>query len=315
MWVCFFSPFFNCINKLKVSSHSNVAYLADLGILNQINEIHNQYMASIHIIENKHTSSGTVAENKSVCRCLGTAVTIFSISFRKPISKRRSASSRMRTLTPISWVANPGVFSIWSRSLPGVATRICKCNIWVLTRITSIVERTLTFPQEFQYFTWHGLVCIFFCSSANRVPPITTCTQIDGWNLRSLSASAAAWSASSRVGQITRTLIGGLLWSRSTGGNFETTSIAGSWSSQLVHNYHMAKLWGKCCVKNEKCRIPKVDYSPKMQQFSQFQFLLLQEHLYLQIKPKCCHCPVIIMKWSGYNSIPKLLLIWMGATY
>ena len=75
------------------------------------------------------TSSGTVAENRSVWRCFGSAATIFSISDRNPISNKRSASSRIRTLTPINLVANPGVFSIWSLSLPGVATRICKSAV------------------------------------------------------------------------------------------------------------------------------------------------------------------------------------------
>lgn len=70
------------------------------------------------------TSCGIVAENKSVWRCFGTAAMIFSISLRKPMSKRWSASSRTKTLTPISRVANPAVFSIWSFNLPGVATRI-----------------------------------------------------------------------------------------------------------------------------------------------------------------------------------------------
>jgi hypothetical protein len=59
----------------------------------------------------RDTSSGTVAENNSVCRSLGIEAIIFSISLLNPISNRRSASSRTRTFTLLSLVENPGVFS------------------------------------------------------------------------------------------------------------------------------------------------------------------------------------------------------------
>lgn len=85
--------------------------------------------------------------------------------------------------------------------------------------------------------TWHGFACIRFCSRVSLVPPITTWTPIEGWYFNRLLASAAAWLASSRVGQMTSTTIGVRFWSRSTGGNFTTTSIAGSWNWDLKHKY------------------------------------------------------------------------------
>lgn len=84
-----------------------------------------------------------------------------------------------------------------------------------------------------ELLTWQGLVCMRLCSCVSRVPPITTCTPIDGWYFKSLLASAATWFASSLVGHRTRTLIDGLFCSRSTRGNLERTSIAGSWNWTL----------------------------------------------------------------------------------
>jgi hypothetical protein len=43
----------------------------------------------------------------------------------------------------------------------------------------------------------------------------------------------AAWVASSLVGHMTRTIIGGRFWSRSRGGDFTTTSIDGSWKKEV----------------------------------------------------------------------------------
>lgn len=75
------------------------------------------------------TPCETVAENRSVCLSFGKAVMIFSISFRKPMSNNRSASSNTSTFTPFSRGLNPVVFSMWSFSLPGVAISICTNNL------------------------------------------------------------------------------------------------------------------------------------------------------------------------------------------
>jgi len=66
---------------------------------------------SVTVTKIRDTSSGTVAEKSSVCLSLGMKAIIFSISLLNPISNRRSASSRTRTLTPLSRVEKPGVFS------------------------------------------------------------------------------------------------------------------------------------------------------------------------------------------------------------
>jgi hypothetical protein len=63
------------------------------------------------LVTKGNTSSGTVAENNSVCLSLGMKAIIFSMSLLNPISNKRSASSRTRTLTPLIRVENPGVFS------------------------------------------------------------------------------------------------------------------------------------------------------------------------------------------------------------
>lgn len=83
--------------------------------------------------------------------------------------------------------------------------------------------------------TWQGFACMRFCSTAILVPPIIACTPIEGWYLNSVFASAAAWFASSLVGHTISTFIGALFWSRSGGGNFTTTSIAGSWKQEEFH--------------------------------------------------------------------------------
>ena len=86
--------------------------------------------------------------------------------------------------------------------------------------------------DEDKKFTWQGFVCMHFCSSVSLVPPITTWTPIDGWYFNKVLASVAIWLASSRVGHITSTRIGGCFWSRPTGGDLMTTSIDGSWNQQ-----------------------------------------------------------------------------------
>lgn len=202
-----------------------------------------------HLLRKEQTSSGTVAENRSVCRCLGTAATILSMSLRKPMSNKWSASSSTRTFTPISRVANPAVFSTWSLSRPGVATRICVhcksiksrqrqfsdrkywASWWLNSRFQICpLEALYKLLERFMYLTWQGFACMRFCSTASLVPPITTWTPMEEWYLSNLLASAAAWLASSRVGHITRTRIGGRFWSRPAGGVFITTSMDGSWN-------------------------------------------------------------------------------------
>lgn len=86
-------------------------------------------------------------------------------------------------------------------------------------------------PESKRKFTWQGFAWIRFCSRASLVPPITTWTPIEGWYFNKVFASAAAWFASSLVGHITRTKIGGRFWSRLIGGDFVTTSIDGSWNN------------------------------------------------------------------------------------
>lgn len=81
--------------------------------------------------------------------------------------------------------------------------------------------------------TWQWFVCIRFCSRASLVPPITTWTPREGWYFNRVLASAAAWLASSLVGQIIRTTIGGRFSSRPTGGDFKRISIDGSWNQEL----------------------------------------------------------------------------------
>ena len=64
-------------------------------------------------------SSERVAEKNKVCLIFGSSLVIFSISGIKPISSILSASSMTRILTSFN-ITFP--LSMWSRSLPGVAT-------------------------------------------------------------------------------------------------------------------------------------------------------------------------------------------------
>ena len=64
-------------------------------------------------------SCGMVAENSSVCRSCGSFATIFRMSWMKPMSSMRSASSSTNTSTPLSRTA---LLCTRSSRRPGVAT-------------------------------------------------------------------------------------------------------------------------------------------------------------------------------------------------
>src|SRR6476660_9926114 len=78
-------------------------------------------------------SRGIVAEKNSVWRLLGSLVTILRMSWMKPMSSMRSASSSTKTSTRSSWTAR---LCMRSRSRPGVATRtstpFVSARIWRL---------------------------------------------------------------------------------------------------------------------------------------------------------------------------------------
>jgi len=107
--MCLLITLFNSVNEPIIFLHCHMRNLADL-----ITELQFIRLFMIQKGDNeikRDTSSGTVAENNSVCRSLGIEAIIFSISLLNPISNRRSASSRTRTFTPLSLLENPGVFS------------------------------------------------------------------------------------------------------------------------------------------------------------------------------------------------------------
>jgi len=66
-------------------------------------------------------SGGIVAEKNRVCLRMGTLATILRISFMKPMSSIRSASSSTRISTLCSRISR---WFIMSKSLPGVATNM-----------------------------------------------------------------------------------------------------------------------------------------------------------------------------------------------
>mmetsp|Transcript_7803 Transcript_7803/g.12174 ORF Transcript_7803/g.12174 Transcript_7803/m.12174 type:complete len:222 (-) Transcript_7803:251-916(-) len=116
-----------------------------------------------------------VALKSSVCRpdLGGRCCRILTMEGRKPMSSSWSHSSRMRHWRPAQASRKPGVFSRWSSSRPGVATRMS--GVRRLKLDTSLV--------------------IF-------VPPNTTCNP-RSWNFSSCLASSAICWASSRVGEMT----------------------------------------------------------------------------------------------------------------
>lgn len=117
----------------------------------------------------------------------------------------------------------------WVQSLPFSASNQTKG----ITRGMATWCMKLVLFQWQEKLTWHGFACMRFCSRASLVPPITTWTPSEGWYFNRVLASAAAWLASSRVGQITSTTIGGRFWSRLMGGDFTRISIDGSWNQEL----------------------------------------------------------------------------------
>ena len=95
-------------------------------------------------------SGGIVAEKNSVCFFSGVRAIIFLTSWINPISSMRSASSSTRILIfsifTIFW-------SIRSKSLPGVATRIStprfkfsSCGFWETPPYTTQVFRLVNWP-------------------------------------------------------------------------------------------------------------------------------------------------------------------------
>ena len=111
-----------------------------------------------------------VAEKNSVCFLAGVSLKIRSRSGMKPISSMRSASSTTMICTP---VIRSLPRSKWSSRRPGVA-------------ISTSTPRSS------------------FCSwSLNETPPISSAHE-SFWPLAYFSKEAETWSASSRVGAITR---------------------------------------------------------------------------------------------------------------
>mmetsp|Transcript_102838 Transcript_102838/g.331801 ORF Transcript_102838/g.331801 Transcript_102838/m.331801 type:complete len:247 (-) Transcript_102838:191-931(-) len=95
--------------------------------------------------------------------------------FRKPMSRSRSASSRINTCTFRKRDAKPGVFARWSCKRPGVAMRILQ-----------LPKAGLFWSRE-----------IFF-------PPNTHAEVRPRWNFTSVAASFSICEASSRTGLIMR---------------------------------------------------------------------------------------------------------------
>mmetsp|Transcript_7300 Transcript_7300/g.29265 ORF Transcript_7300/g.29265 Transcript_7300/m.29265 type:complete len:271 (-) Transcript_7300:97-909(-) len=122
------------------------------------------------------TPAGMVAEKRRVWRVAGAGMwrEILRISGRKPMSRRRSHSSSTKLCMwrRLSW--KPRVFSMWSRRRPGVATRM---------------------PQP---------PARRRASAFMLVPPMTT-TVDTPCGPPITSASRRICSASSRVGEMTRT--------------------------------------------------------------------------------------------------------------
>mmetsp|Transcript_72536 Transcript_72536/g.164604 ORF Transcript_72536/g.164604 Transcript_72536/m.164604 type:complete len:228 (-) Transcript_72536:183-866(-) len=110
---------------------------------------------------------------------------------RKPISRSWSASSKMSTRK--SWQSSLSPeFSMWSIRRPGVAIR-----------------------------TAGGDLCRAACSDLTLVPPTTHCTPKSvPWKVKSVRASSAVCSASSRVGDRHKTAIWPL------GGGLRTSPVS-----------------------------------------------------------------------------------------
>lgn len=147
LFMCFHTTQANCINIDMIPLQDKLWYPANLQ--DQRDKMSEKRRDKIHVTklhENGGTSLGIVAENNKDWRWRGTESTIFSMSFRNPKSNKWSASSSASIFKPIKRTEKPDLFSMWSSSLPGVATIICKV-FGISTNIIKLFNK--------QQHNWH----------------------------------------------------------------------------------------------------------------------------------------------------------------
>mmetsp|Transcript_39347 Transcript_39347/g.111273 ORF Transcript_39347/g.111273 Transcript_39347/m.111273 type:complete len:260 (+) Transcript_39347:995-1774(+) len=149
------------------------------------------------------TDAFSVAENSIVCRPFEQSFRTSRHSFRKPSSRRRSASSKTTISSSSMWT--DAVFSRWSSNLPGVAMTMSgcwrselACSCCTKPPATSSYVTMVYFARSFS-MAWHwtassrvGIRTIAFVATW----PAT----MRPWALRFRARTLALWHRRSRQG-------------------------------------------------------------------------------------------------------------------